>query len=180
MMFKLRNDKDEEFEVSAEQLEAAGISVVPEGSSVIVTTELNEMKGSVTSLSSRVETLAAAAAASESRAASVELNNELDRLSNGAFITRTQREYAVSQWGKTTDLSAFKAWAATFTTPLLSLNSEHGSGGRDGEAAAADQLIALANTIAKDKGISLRDATIQASKELPDVSESYRERFGTH
>ena len=55
MMFKLRNDKNEEVQVSEEQLAAAGIKVVPEGSTAIPTSELAEMKGTITNLSSTVE-----------------------------------------------------------------------------------------------------------------------------
>lgn len=178
--FMLRNDKNEEIEVTAAQLEAAGIRVVPEGSTVIGTKELGDLQGKVTSLSSQVETLAAATELSQKTAAKIELKSELDRLSSGGFITKPMRDYAEKKWADTTDLSAFKEWAAAFTTQIVQLNTEHGSGSGAEEPKgeeAGKQIITLANTIAKERGISLRDAMIQASAQLPEAAKTYRESF---
>lgn len=180
--FMLRNDKNEEIEVTAAQLEAAGIRIVPEGSTVIGTTELTDLQGKVTSLSSQVETLAAATEASQKTAAKLELKAELDRLSGGGFITKPMRDYAEKKWGESTDLAGFRDWASAFTTVIVNLNKEHGSGADNNEPAgkeAGQQLLTLANTIAKERGISLRDAMIQASAQMPEAAEAYREQFAT-
>jgi phage I-like protein len=180
MKFMLRNDQNEEIEVSADQLEAAGIRVVPEGSTAIPTKELSDLRGKVVSLTSRVESLAEAAVTSAKTAAKIELKTELDRLSQGGFILKPNREYAEKKWGESTDLTEFREWAAQFTMPLVQLNKEHGSSADVTQPKgheAAGQLITLANTIQKEKGISLRDAMIQASAQLPDAASVYRESF---
>jgi phage I-like protein len=42
---------------------------------------------------------------------------------------------------------------------------------------AANELLTLANTIARERGISLRNAMIQASAQLPEAVAAYREAF---
>jgi hypothetical protein len=182
MMFKLRNDKNEEIEVSAEQLAAAGIKVVPEGSTVIPVNELETLKTNVTSLSSRLDTMATENATARADARKIELTSTLDRLSKGGFILKPTRDALETQFKDATDLTAFRAIAATFTTPVVTLNTEHGSGGdapvekQVGEEAQG-KIIALANTFVKERGMSLRDATIAASAELSKESEAYREHY---
>jgi hypothetical protein len=159
--------------VTAEQLAAAGVKIVPDGSVTIPTNELSELTSRVVSLSSRLD--AADVAASKSGMVA-----ELDRLSRLAFITKPQRDFALSTWGEAKDLTAFRAWAATFTTAIVNL-AEKGSSG-EGEVKpagddATDQLVNLSQTIAKERGISLRDATIEAGKQLSGAAETYREQF---
>lgn len=179
--FMLRNDKNEEVEYTAEQLAAAGIRVVPEGSTVIGTKELSDLTGQVTNLSSRLDTMAAATETAVKNAAHIELKSELDRLSTGGFITKPMRDYAETTWKDATDLAAFHAWKSPFTTPIVNLNKEHGSGAgggqKDAGQEASEQLIQLSHTIARDKGITLREAMIQASAQLPQAAEAYREQF---
>jgi len=179
MMFTLRNDKNEEFKVTDKQLADAGIRVVPEGSEAIPTSELAALKADVTNLSDRVNDAAKSAA-------KMRLTAKLDEMSAGALITPMQRAYALSQWGEGGE--GFEAWAATFKTPIVSLNKSHGSGNGQGEGGgdgggedegkdAQNRIISLANTIAKDRGLAMRDALIQASAQLPEDAEMYREQF---
>lgn len=178
--FMLRNDKNEEIPVSEEQLAAAGIRIVKDGETVIGTKELGDLNGKVTNLSSQVETLANATVVSQKKASSIELKAELDRLSTGGYILKTNRDYAEKKWGESTDLADFKEWAGQFTTVIVQLNKEHGSGRDNDEPEgkeAANQLITLANTISREKGINLRDAMIQASVQMPSAAEAYREQF---
>lgn len=182
MMFKLRNDKNEEIEVSAEQLAAAGIKVVPEGATVIPTNELVELRGTVTSLSTRMETLTKETADARAESRRIELKNELDRLSKGGFILKTTRDALEAQFKDATDLAAFKTICASFTTPVVMLGREHGAGGdapveKDAGDEAQSKIMALASTMVKDRGMSLRDATIAASAELVKESEAYREKY---
>jgi len=183
MMFKLRNDKNEEIEVTAEQLAAAGINVVPEGATAIPTAELDTMKGTITNLSSRLDTMAAESVKSAKAARVIELNTELTRLSTAGLITKATRDKLFELYQDAADLAPFRSLASTFTTPVVQLNTEHGSGGKaeatevpKGED-ATKKIIALANTIAKERGISLRDATIAAGAQLGPESEAYRDQF---
>lgn len=182
MMFKLRNDKNEEIEVSAEQLAAAGIKVVPEGSTVIGTAELATLNTSITSLSSRLDAMATEATAAKTTARTIELTGELNRLSKAGLVTKATRDALEAQFKDAVDLTVFRAIAASFTTPVVALNTEHGSGGdAPAEKAAGEEaqgkIIALANSFVKDRGMSLRDATIAASAELAKESEAYREHY---
>jgi Mu-like prophage I protein len=182
MMFKLRNDKNEEFEVSAEQLAAAGIKIVPDGSEAIPSADLKTLKDSVTSLSTRVETLVTENATTRAAAAKIELTSELNRLSKAGLITKSTRDELEKQFANATDLTLFKALAATFTTPVVVLNTEHGSGGKPEEVKdpgteAENKIIALGNTIAKERGISLREAYIAAGTQLQKEAEAYREKY---
>lgn len=183
MMFKLRNDKNEEIEVTAEQLAAAGINVVPEGATAIPTAELDTMKGTITNLSSRLDTMAADTVKAQKAARVIELNTELTRLSSAGLITKATRDKLFELYQDASDLAPFRSLASTFTTPVVTLNTEHGSGGKaevtetpKGED-ATKKIIALANTIAKERGISLRDATIAAGAQLGPESEAYRDQF---
>lgn len=176
MKFQLNNDKGEAIEVTDAQLEAAGITIVKDGETVIAKTDLTDLQGKVTSLSSRLDQ-------TEKDKASAEMVTELNRLSQGAFITKPERDWAEKTWKDAKDLSAFKDWAATKTTPVVSLNREHGSGGKpEGDAKstgeqATESLITLSRKIAKEEGISLRDATIQAGMQLAKEAEVYRDQF---
>lgn len=179
MMFKLRNDKNEEFEVTAEQLATAGIRVVPDGSTVIGTAELTTLQSKVTNLSTRVEEMTAETLASKKSAITIELHAELDRLSNGALVTKATRDQLEAQFKDATDLTAFKALTSTFVTPVIKLNTEHGSGADGGNAGeeATQKIIKLADEIVKEKGVSLREATIQAGMTLANEAEAYHDRF---
>jgi hypothetical protein len=183
MKFMLNNAKGQTIEVTAEQLEAAGVKIVKDGETVIPQADLSQMQGTIVTLSSAIETMREANAAQAQAAREAELVGELTRLSKGGFITKPTRDALYGQFKDSTDLSAFKAIAGTFTTPIVSLNREHGSGGK-GESSektngedATEKLINMANTIAKEKGISLRDATIQAGAQMADEAEAYREQF---
>lgn len=181
MMFKLRNDKNEEIEVSDEQLAAAGIKVVPEGSTAVPNTDLSDMKSTITNLSEKVETLAKETAASRTRGTLLELHSELNRLSKGGFITKATRDALEAQFKDAVDLTAFKALAATFTKPVIELETEHGANGdappAKDKTAAEQKLLALSRQIAKERGISLRDAMVEAGKEAADDVEAYQARF---
>jgi hypothetical protein len=170
--FMLRNDKNEEVEVTADQLAAAGIRVVPEGSTVLPTTEVESLLAKVTSLSDRLDQ-------SEAQRIAAEVQAELDRLSNGGFITKPQRDFALAQWGTSTDLTLFKAWAATFTTPVVTLSKEHGAGSDapagTGEPTSEQKIIDLSNKLVKERGLSLREAVIVAGKELAGDAKTYLE-----
>jgi hypothetical protein len=176
MKFQLSNDKGQPIVVTEEQLEAAGVKIVKEGETVIAKTDLIELQGQVTSLSERLDQ-------TEKDKTATEMSIELNRLSSGAFITRPERAWAEKTWKDATDLSGFMEWAATKTTPVVSLNKEHGSSGKpeptqksNGEQ-ATEKLISLSRQISKEQGISLRDATIQAGAQLATEAESYREQF---
>ena len=180
MTFTLRNDKNEEVVVSLAQLEAAGIKVVPEGATAVPNTELDSMKGQITNLSTTVDSLKADNEAAAKKARVFELNTELDRLTKNALISRTTRDALFNQFKDATDLSNFKALAATFTKSIVELNTEHGTGNEgdaDQGAVAQKELINLANTLAKEKGISLSDAVKLAGSQLADRAEQYRESF---
>lgn len=181
MMFKLRNDKtNEEIEVSDEQLAAAGIKVVPEGSTAVPVSDLAEMKSTITNLSEKVETLSKETVAVRARSVLMELHTELSRLSKGGFITKATRDALEAQFGSAHDLTAFKALAATFTKPVVVLETEHGSGAdvpADKTNDATQKLISLSQKIAKEQGISLRDATLEAGKQLEAEVEQYQGRF---
>jgi hypothetical protein len=175
MKFTLNNDKGEPIEITDEQLAAAGVKVVPEGSVAVPASELAGMKDQVTSLSSRLD-------ASEKLRVATDFEAEIKRLKDGALITGAQEAFARSTWGGSIDLTAFKAWAGTFTTPIVSLNKEHGSGGKaestktNGEQ-ATDKLLSLTRDIAKERGISLSDATKLAGAQLATEAEEYRSQF---
>ena len=129
MMFKLRNDKNEEIQVSTEQLAAAGIQVVPEGSTAIPKSELSEMKGTITNLSSTVEVLKTENTQRANEARVLELRTALGQKLKGGFISKVTHDALFDQFKEQVDLSAFKAIIATFTQPIIALNKEHGSGG---------------------------------------------------
>jgi phage I-like protein len=180
MMFTLRNDKNEEIKITDQQLADAGIKIVPEGSTAIPVSDLSEMKATITNLSTQVTTLSDETKAARARGVLIELHSELQRLSRGGFITKATRDALEAQFGSATDLSAFKALAATFTKPIVVLNEEHGTGVDAPAAESSDatkKLISLSNTIMKDRGLSLRDATIEAGKELAAEAEQYQSRF---
>lgn len=181
MMFKLRNDKNEEIEVSLEQLEAAGIKVVPEGATAVPNVELSDMKGKIVTLSSTVDALKTENEARAKQTLVMALNTELDRLVKGALITKVTRDTLFEQFKDATDLNMFKAITSTFTKPIVELNVEHGSGGdadtkSPGEQ-ATEKLIALRDTLIKEKGMSLRDATIEAGQRLSDDAEAYQDQY---
>src|SRR4030095_1084657 len=182
MTFKLRNDKNEEVEVSLSQLEAAGIKVVKDGETAIPTGELASMKTTITNLSTTVDALKADADETAKKARLFELNAELDRLLKGAFITKVTRDALFAQFKDSTDLSGFKAIAGTFKEPILALNREHGSAA-DGEAVTAEvaqkEIISLANTMVKEQGISLSEAVKRAGAQLTERAEQYRESYAT-
>jgi phage I-like protein len=178
MKFMLKNDAGGEVEVSLEQLEAAGVKIVKDGETVIPKADLTNLQSQVVSLSSRLDQ-------TEKEKSTAAMTVELNRLSQGAFITKPERDWAEKMWKDTVDLSGFREWAATKTTPVISLNKEHGSGGKaEGDAKtngeqAEEKLIELSRKIAKDEGISLRDATIKAGTQLAGDAEAYRERFAS-
>lgn len=176
--FKLSHD-GKDIEVTAEQLAKAGITIVPEGSVVMEKTAVEELQGKVTNLSEQVTTLAEVAATSQKQNRLVLMNATLDKLSKGGFIDKKTRDWAVKTYGESTDLTSFNEWAALQTRRVIELETEHGSGAGGEAPAPAEQLMTLANTIAKEKRISLRDALIQASAELPEAAEAYREGFAT-
>lgn len=181
-MFKLRDAKGTEVELSAEDLEKAGIKVVPEGSVALPTAEVDKLKGEVKSLSDQVTTLATTAAEADKRARTVELKTELDRLSKGGFITKPERDWAEKSYGEATNLDTFKAWAATKIVKVVDLEKEHGSGhdeGQGGDAgkAATEKIMALAHKIAAERRISLAQAIVQASKQDPEAVAEYQEQF---
>jgi Mu-like prophage I protein len=182
MMFKLRNDKNEEFEVSADQLAAAGIKVVPEGSTAIPTNELSEMVGKITNLSSTVDTLKAEAELKAKEGRTLELRNALGAKLRGGFISKTTHDTLLEQFKDAVDLTVFRAIVNTFTTPIIVLNKEHGTGlDAQGEKAQGEQaqekIIALSQQLAKERGISLSDATKQAAAQLAAEAEAYREHY---
>jgi hypothetical protein len=183
MRFQLRNDKNEVIEVTAEQLAAAGIQVVPEGATVIGKKDLNDLRSKVTNLSSTVEELRKSNEESLAASRQAQMQADLDRLSGEGYITKPQREFALSTWGEASeaDMKAFGAWAKTFTKPVVHLNREHGIGGdadvESREASAGSELIDLANDLADTKNLSMRDAMIEASRQRPDLALAYREHY---
>lgn len=180
MKFTLRNDKNEPITVTSEQLAAAGITVVPEGHVAIPATEVSELKDTVKNLSTTVATMQTDSVNAQKAARTIELNTTLDRLSKGGFISKPTRDALFDQFKEALSLDAFRAICNTFTKPILNLDTEHGSG-IDAETsagdAATDKLINLTNQIVKERGLSLRDATIEAGKQLAGDAEAYREQF---
>ena len=182
MMFKLRNDKNEEIQVSTEQLAAAGIQVVPEGSTAIPKSELSEMKGTITNLSSTVEVLKTENKTRADEARVLELRSALGAKLKGGFMSKVQHDMLFAQFKDSTDLSAAKAIISTFTTPIIALNKEHGSGGDAADETvrgeqSQEKIIALAATLQKEHGISLSDAVKRAGAQLANDAEAYREHF---
>lgn len=180
MKFTLRNDKNEPIEVTAEQLASAGITIVPEGHSAIPTTELTELKDSVKSLSTTVASLQTDSAKAQAMARTIELNSTLDRLVRSGFITPVTRTALFEQFKEAIDLAGFRVVASSFKTPIVNLTKEFGSSGDDGSPAgeiATTNLVNLSNQLVKDRGMSLRDATIEAGKMLAKDAEAYREQF---
>jgi phage I-like protein len=182
MMFTLRNDKNEEIKVSSEQLAAAGINIVPEGSTAIPTTELSELKGTITNLSSTVDVLKADVESKAAEARKLELNSLLGGKLKGGFITKVTHDTLFNQFKDTVDLSGLRALVATFTKPVIALNTEHGVGSdAQGEKTQGEQatgkILALSNQIAKERGISLSDAVKLAGAQLAGEADTYRESF---
>jgi hypothetical protein len=179
MLFKLRNDEGKEVSVTSEQLEAAGIKVVPEGSAVVAASELKSLNDTVISLSTRLDEMSTQSKADQRRAHTMSLHAELDRLSNNGLITKPQRDLLEEQYKDAPDLAVFMKLASTFTIPVVKLNTEHGSGAKAGDpgADAEQKIISLANQLVKDEKMSLRDATIEASRRLADESEAYRAQY---
>lgn len=182
MMFKLRNDKNEEIQVSTEQLAAAGIQVVPEGSTAIPKSELSEMKGTITNLSSTVDVLKTENKQRADEARVLELRTLLGTKLRGGFMSKVQHDTLFAQFKDSVDLSAIKTIIATFTTPIITLNKEHGIGSDAGEEVASgeasqEKIIALAATLQKERGISLSDAVKLAGAQLAPEAEAYREHY---
>lgn len=184
--FDLTDVNGNKVTIGEEILNEIAQRAVPAGHVVINAAEYEETKNQVVALSSQLETMAQAAAKAEHRARISEMHKELDRLSNGGFITRPERSWAEKMFGgeDVKDLSGFKEWASTKTTPIVRLHAEHGSGlggseNRSEAEIASQQLMDLANTIQKRDRISLREAMIRASREMPNAATTYRESFAT-
>ena len=141
--------------------------------------EYDSLQQKVIELSGQVEIMASAAASAERRARMGELTKELDRLSGEGRITKPQRDWALKTFGgDLVNLGNFKEWAALQTQPIVKLNTEHGVGVADAPADSPEEkLMTLANKIAKEKRISLRDGLIEASRRDPASAEAYREQF---
>lgn len=180
--YKLTDVNGKEVTLSEEALNAIALKAVPAGSVVIKATDLAELKTQVTNLTGQVSVLADTAAGAEKRARVMELTAALDKLSKGGFITKVEREWATKFFGEATDLSQFKDWAATKTTPIIKLGEPFGSG-LDGEIRpavgeeASAKLISLANRLVKERKIPYRDALILASREDSASAGTYQEQF---
>ena len=170
--FELTDTNGQKVTVSEDALLAA----VPPGDGA----EVEELREQVITLSGQVEIMANAAASAEKRVRTSVLVKELDRLSQGGFITRPMRQWAEKTFGgDTLDLAAFKEWASLQTAAVVKLNVEHGSGGGGAAAESPEErLINLAHKLEKERRISYRDALILASKQDADSSERYRDQFG--
>ncbi len=182
MMFKLRNDKNEEVNVSMEQLEAAGLKVAKDGETIIAVTDLTSMKGQITSLSTVVDALKTENETNAKNARSLELATMLDGKVRGGFMSKAQRDKFFELYKDAADLTAIKAVVDTFTTSIVSLNREHGTAADVDSAeaqgdAAQKEIIALAATIQKERGVSLSDAVKLAGAQLAEKAETYRESF---
>lgn len=178
MMFKLNHD-GKDLEISLSQLEAAGIKVVKEGETVIPTSELTEIKGTVTNLSQTVAALKADAETTAKAARTIECSNMLDAKVRGGFMTKVQRDKFFELYKDAADLTPLKSLLEAFTTPIVSLGTEHGAGtdvdSTDAQGAAAEkEIIALAATIQKERGVNLSDATKMAATQLADKADAYR------
>jgi hypothetical protein len=163
--FELTDTKGNKFEVSEDVLAAV--------------LDTDGLQQKVIELSSQVEIMANAAASAERRARLGELTKGLDKLSTEGRITKPQRDWALKTFGgDLVNLSNFKEWAALQTQPIVKLNTEHGIGVADAPADSPEEkLMTLANKIAKEKRISLRDGLIEASRRDPASAEAYREQF---
>jgi hypothetical protein len=176
--FKLSTNTGE-IEVTAEQLQKAGITIVPDGAVVVQKTEVEGLKEQVTNLSSQVASLSTAALANQKTARDTEVKLTLDRLSREGKLTRPMRSWAEGFFKDAVDLTAFKSWAAAQTS-VIKLDDEVGHGGNaptDGEQQPSNELLTLATTMAKAERISLRDAIVKVSAEHPELAETYRESF---
>lgn len=181
MKFMLRNDKNENIEVTSEMLAQAGIKVVPEGATAIPTSELSALKESVTSLSSTVTTLQNDAKTRDQESRRQDLRRELYKKVSGGFMLKATADKLYEQFKDATDLAPFMALSETFNTKIVTVGAEHGSGGdapaqSDGQKASA-KIIALSHQLVKERGMNLSQATIEASKQLADDAQAYREQF---
>jgi hypothetical protein len=179
MKFMLRTDDQKEIEITAEQLAAAGVKIIPEGHVAIDAAQLTTMAEQITNLSTKVTDMETATVANAQAASLVQLNAELDRLSRGGYILKPTRDLLYTQFKDTVDLSGFKALAATFTKPLVAVGAVHGTSEdidteTDPAAKAGQDLMQLSERISKERGISLRDATIAAGAQMRDAAEVWR------
>jgi hypothetical protein len=188
--FKLRDTRGQEIEVKADGLQsfvdqqiAAAIDaktkeIVPEGSVVINASKLQEFETSakeVTSLRSEVTSLRDEAETAKKDKHVMVLSNRLQKMQEEGKITRPQREYALKTFADPTQIGAFDEWAKTFTAKVVRVGEEHGSGaGEDAPERSADgELLQLASKRAAERGISLRDAISQISREKPELVKRY-------
>lgn len=190
MTFKLRNDKNEEIELSADQLrdqlEAAGVKTVPEGSVAVPATELKTLNESVISLTTAVAALKAEGEGRVAQARQNEVATSLRAKLDGGYMTRPTHDALLAQFKDVSDLTGFHALMNTFTTQIVKLNTEHGHGvqvpNAESQGAQAQQrIIDLSNKLVKDSNgrMDLRTATIEASRMLADDSAAYLEEMAT-
>lgn len=177
--FTLSDVDGKEVTLSEDALKAIAKELVPDGSVVIAGTDLEALKGQVTTLSSQVSTLSTAADTARKQARAFELTQKLDGMKGR--ITGAQRTYALELFSDAETLDGFDKWAAANVSrsPILKLDTEHGSGAgaSAADADAGADILALAESIAKEKRIPFREAVIQASAQRIDASETYREGF---
>jgi hypothetical protein len=174
--YKLTDNTGKEITLSADVLQEIVAKAIP-GQVLIKSSELDDLKGKVTTLNTQVDTMAKAAADAEQRAHTIELTTRLEKLSKGGFIRKDERDWAVEMWKDASDFAAFDKWAATKNTPIVKLNTEHGSGldsattpGDD----AQERLISLAHKIQKEKRIPYSRALVEASRQDADAARSYQ------
>ena len=182
--FMLHNDKGQPIEITAEQLEKAGIKMMPEGSTAVPNSELAEMKSTITNLSETVTTMRSDAEATAKKARADEVTRLLSEKLRGGFIPKPLHDTLLKQYVDAVDLSGLKDILATFTTPIVALNREHGSSA-EGETkpqgeAAQEKLMNLTNQYVKERNMTYADAAKAASMVLKDEVEQYREHYATH
>jgi phage I-like protein len=166
-------------EITAEQLAAAGITVLAEGQTAVAAGTVETLTGQVTNLSSQVAELAKAAETNQKAAIAMELSTTLDRLSKSGRLTKPTREWALKHFGEATDLTGFREWASVQPV-VISLETEHGSGSGDTEAERppSEELLTLAQARSAQKHISLSAAVSEISREQPGLALTYREQYG--
>ena len=185
--FELTDLSGNKVTIGEDAIAAIAERAVPAGSVVISATEVANLRGQVTSLSTQLGVMADAAAAAEKRMRLNEMHNELDRLSKAGKITKVTRDWATEQFGKaeTTDLTSFRSWVKmTDQQPtLVKLGYEHGSGLQSDKTEgqeAIDTLQQTAERLAKEKRLPLRDALIMASRLQAESAAAYLDEYRTH